>query len=340
MRVWISLIAALSCYPVHAQEMAPDRMVAEWAIRMGGNVVLEGQRKPIHDLAALPAANFRVHTLDLCGITLLAGALDDELRRLPPLPHLKELIINGRIWYGQPPSAIAEVLSIFAGDTEIEKLSLSRPVQTYIPFEDGVLKQLRPLTNLRELRLHDTKIPGATLVGFPHLKSLDLSYDRFFDDRGMPAFDSMHELTQLYLHGTSITDEGLKHLAGLTNLTELDLADVSISDQGLAYLAGLTKLRRLNLEGATVTDAGLGALRGMTGLEELSLYRTKVSNAGLLKLANLKQLKDLDLRYTRATGSGIAELVAGIPNCKVQFQDSGKPQPTRAVEAAAVRWQG
>ena len=67
----------------------------------------------------------------------------------------------------------------------------------------------------------------------------------------------------------------------------------------------------------------------------LSLYRTKVSNAGLAKLAGLKRLRALDLRYTRATGSGIKELVAGIPNCKIEFQDSSNRSAKRAPSRGA-----
>src|SRR4051794_405140 len=85
-----------------AQEASPDRIVAEWMLRMGGSVVLEGQRRPITDLADLPTTDFRLHTLNFTGITQWAFALEDELRRLPPLTHVKELYINGRLWYDQP----------------------------------------------------------------------------------------------------------------------------------------------------------------------------------------------------------------------------------------------
>src|SRR5262245_25259582 len=87
---------------VAAAEMSPDRMWAEWTLRMGGRVVLEGQRQPIEDLAALPDTDFRIHTLDLVAVTFWAYGLRDEISRLPALPHLKELYLNGRIWYGQP----------------------------------------------------------------------------------------------------------------------------------------------------------------------------------------------------------------------------------------------
>src|SRR4051812_407750 len=61
---------------------APDRIVAEWMIRMGGSVILEGQRRPITDLAILPTSDFRIHGLDFTGITQWGFALEDELRRL------------------------------------------------------------------------------------------------------------------------------------------------------------------------------------------------------------------------------------------------------------------
>lgn len=235
---------------------------------------------------------------------------------------MKELYVNGRLWYNQPLTVVAEALSLFAASTELEKLVFNEPVQKYIPLEDPALETLQSLTRISELRLNQTKIPSDSLRPFTHLKYLDLSYNRFFTDTGMHRVGAMKELTKLYLRATSITDAGLKEIAGLTNLTELDLAGVSVSDPGLEPLAGLKQLRRLDLQGSSVTDAGLDALRGMTGLEELSLYRTKVSNAGLAKLAGLKGLRTLDLRYSRATSAGVQELVAGLPDCKVQLDTS------------------
>src|SRR5581483_9995928 len=54
----------------------------------------------------------------------------------------------------------------------------------------------------------------------------------------------------------------------------------------------------------------------------------------------LKQLRSLDLRYSRATASGVRELVAGIPNLDVAFQDSSNRETKRKVEAASVAEKG
>src|ERR1700733_14697387 len=167
--------------PAKAQDATPDRMVAEWMVRMGGSVVVEGQHRPISDIAELPTSDFSVHTLNFTGITQWAFALEDELRRLPPLKNVKAVYLNGRLWYDQPVSLVEATMSLFAGSPELETLVLSRPVQTYIPFDDTVVKALQPLPKLKELRVRQTRVAGAALASFPLLKHLDLNYDRTFN---------------------------------------------------------------------------------------------------------------------------------------------------------------
>ena len=58
-------IAPVYQLPVHAQQSSADRVVAERALRLGGAVILDGQRTPISDLDELPDTDFRIHTLDL-----------------------------------------------------------------------------------------------------------------------------------------------------------------------------------------------------------------------------------------------------------------------------------
>ena len=306
---------------------------------MGGSVVLEGQRKPIYDLADLPTTDFRIHALNFTGITMYAASMQDELRRLPALPHLKELYINGRLWYDQPAPRVAATISLFNEATSLEKLVLSKPVQTYIPLNDPALRGLAPLKNLKEVRVHQTRNSGISLKQFP-LTHLDLNYAVTFNDTGMSSLKDMKTLTKLYLRGTTITDAGIQHLAGLTNLTELDLSDVDMTDAGLASLAGLTKLRRLNLQSANVTDEGIDVLKNMPDLEELSLYRTKVTNAGLARLSGLKKLRLIDLRYSRVTSSGARDMAAALPKAEILVLESSNREPRRTKDAAVVASQG
>ena len=100
---------------------SPDRVVAERVLRLGGAVILEGQRRPIIDLHQLPDADFQIHTLDLVGVSMGAWGLRDELLRWPALPQLKELYLNGRLWYGQPATLVADTIALFNGSTGLQK---------------------------------------------------------------------------------------------------------------------------------------------------------------------------------------------------------------------------
>ena len=138
----------------------------------------------ITDLADLPTSDFRIHTLNFTGITQWGFALEDELQRLPPLTHLKKLYVNGRLWYDQPVSLVESTMRLFAGRQELETLVLSKPVQTYIPFDDTVVKEPSSASlNCRTSGCSQTRIAGASLASFS-LRYLDLNYDRTFNDAG------------------------------------------------------------------------------------------------------------------------------------------------------------
>ena len=194
-----------------------DRPIALWrsgVLRLGGAVILEGQQRRSLDLDQLPDADFRIHTLDLVGVSMGGWGLRDEILRWPALPNLKALYLNGRLWYGQPNTLVADTIALFNGSPNLEKFVLSKPVQTYIPMEDTVVKRMI-MPGLEEMRLHQTRLPGDALAPFTKLKHLDLSHNIFFDDRGLRHTAKMPGLTKLYLEDTSVTDQGLKNLSGL-----------------------------------------------------------------------------------------------------------------------------
>ena len=101
----IGVLFLLAATPLFANA---DRIVAERVLRLGGAVILEGRQRPTRDLQELPDTDFRIRTLDLVGVSMGAWGLKDELSRLPVLPHLKELYLNGRLWYNQPPLLVAD----------------------------------------------------------------------------------------------------------------------------------------------------------------------------------------------------------------------------------------
>ena len=68
------------------------------------------------------------------------------------------------------------------------------------------------------------------------------------------------KLLYLDLHGTAITDVGLKTLSAAKSLHRLTLGRTKVTDAGLPHLADLPKLQFLNLANTKVTAAGLQAL--------------------------------------------------------------------------------
>ena len=64
------LVVLGACGVASGQGIAPDRMVAEWVLRMGGSVIPEGQRAAIGDITQLPPGDFHIHTLNLSGVTI------------------------------------------------------------------------------------------------------------------------------------------------------------------------------------------------------------------------------------------------------------------------------
>src|SRR5437867_3275916 len=139
-------LALLLLAPLRAAP--PDRAVAEWVLRCGGSVVLEGSDARIWDLAALPAGDLRLRTVNLVSVVLEPS----EFQRLSGLSHLKELYVSGRTWHSMPAKVSAETLRYFGSLTSLEKFILSLPVQTEIPLQDDAIAGLAPLVRLRELR--------------------------------------------------------------------------------------------------------------------------------------------------------------------------------------------
>src|SRR5580700_5723838 len=324
---------------LQAMAAASDRPAAEWVLRVGGSIVVEGDPNPVWDVARLPSQDFHIEAVNLVDSLIEP----DELKILTGLTHLKELYLSGRTWHSRPVPLANASLAPLGSLTSLEKLALSLPVQTEIPLQDPALENLSKLKNLRELRLEQTEIKGQTLAALTELRFLDLTHTRF-TDAGMRSLAGMSHLSKLYLRDTLITDEGLKFIQDLRELTELDLYGTRITDAGLVYLKNLTALTKLNLLGAPLTDAGLDQLSGLTKLEELNLYRSKITNAGVEKLKALKQLRSLDLRYTRATGAGVNALKAANPKLEIDFLDvSGadvakSSRPAASTPAAIAKW--
>ena len=115
--------------------------------------------------------------------------------------------------------------------------------------EDQLERQFDPITQKAIASFMDGRI------------AIGLSYQALVDDAILERVAKRKLLTHLYLRGTRITDEGLKHLSGLTQLQTLDLAETGITDRGLRHLRGLSRLKHLDVTQTAVTADGVAILQ-------------------------------------------------------------------------------
>src|SRR5262245_59598455 len=315
MRYRTVLLALLAGIPAIAAG-TPEREVAEWAIRAGGRVTIEGRPTALTDPADLPNGDLRIVALDLTN-TLIDPT---DLRRISGLTAIRDLYLPGPSWNPASGSRLDanEELKSLSELVTLERLYFSVHFLPNINVRDKGLAYLGKLTKLRDLRLAQCRVQAPDLSGFQGLQSLDVSYTTF-NDAGMKTLQGLKEVRRLILRDTLITDEGLQHLQDMPNLEELDLYGTKVTDAGLAHLRKLTTLKKLNVLGTDVSDESAAIFAGFPHLRELNLYRSRLTNTGLSSLASLKELTALDVRYSRVTGTGVESLQAALPHCKIDF---------------------
>src|SRR5881296_2283084 len=180
--LWMAFLGVL-CFEPDGSAHNPephDRLAAEWVIRMGGSVLLEGQSQVISELEKLPPTDFRIRSISLVG-TLIEPS---KLALLSPLTDLKELFLPASMWNPQSDSKLDanDELRHLAGLVSLEKLHISHHFLEGIHIEDKGIAHLARLENLQELRLPLTKVKGTSLAPFQHLRFLDLTFTPLDDE--------------------------------------------------------------------------------------------------------------------------------------------------------------
>jgi len=85
--------------------------------------------------------------------------------------------------------------------------------------------------------------------------------DSHFTDAHLGLFATHTEIRELWLSGTAVTDDGLRHLATLPHLQSLDIAHNSITDEGLNALVLCSSLEEIRLAATSVTEVGVSRFR-------------------------------------------------------------------------------
>ena len=129
---------------------------------------------------------------------------------------------------------------------------------------------------------------------------------RWVDEGRVERFDAVHLVN---LADTATHDTDLACLKPFSSITELFLSGTPITDDGMQYIQDLPSLEILNVCGAeSISDAGMESLRRLGKLRALILDKTRVTDAGLRSLEHLRELDHLSLKETAVVGTGTSSL--------------------------------
>jgi Leucine-rich repeat (LRR) protein len=286
--VWVKQIGPQSWEPYD-----PDRRAAEWALGIGGDVVVTWpqtattyQTLRTRSANQLPSVPFRLVSIDLKGNQ---SVRDEDLARLRGLESLDYLILS----------------------------------QTQIRGHGFV--HLQSLPRLRGLWLQLVGVDDAALVhlrGLP-LKQLPIATMGRITDVGLSHLDELN-LESLALDGVQITDEGLQRFRWdrHESLLSLMLGSHSVTDDGVrAVVQGAPQLKALRLALSKLTDRGVAEVAGLRQLERLDLQFGALTDEGIHQLAALQNLQTLSLQLQpQVTEAGIARLKQSLPKCEITWR--------------------
>jgi len=283
------------------------RKAAEWVLGVGGEISIRSNSAGptvFKDAKDLPSGRF-----DILGITIdprngkNAEITDDDFTRFNGLRDI-ELVRMAHL-----PSVTGSGFAAFAASAEtMESFAVyNAPLQ---PQHLGFITQFK---NLRLLELNRIpSLPSESLTKiqmFKELTQLRLLGQMKLDDKALLALAGLTKLTDLFIPGALITDEGLVALKDMTGLIHLELTDIKgLTGAGLVHLTGAKNMLRLLLTHTAVDDAALAHLSGLTKLRDLALHQTAVTDAGIRHLAPLKELRSLDIATQGITGVTLNEL--------------------------------
>jgi len=173
LRGWRHVLLCLAATACGMAAVSPEHDVADWAIRMGGRVTLEGHATEFTDPTQLPPGDIHIVGLDLTN-TLIDPA---DLRRFTGLASLRDLYLPGPSWNPASGSRLDanEELKNLAGLVNLERLYFSLHFLPNVNVRDKGIAYLNRLTKLRELRLAQCRVEAPNFAPYKDLEALDLS---------------------------------------------------------------------------------------------------------------------------------------------------------------------
>jgi hypothetical protein len=146
------------------------------------------------------------------------------------------------------------------------------------------LTELRSKQSLVELKALGAKVAHPQTFDGQVLDDLVESVEIGPDFQG--TVDDLRRLKwvrtgRLVLVGVQVSDAWLAHAASMTGLTELHLHTTSVTTQGLAAIAGQPDLRQVGLYYTPLDGKALDHLAGLPALSLVKLYGTKIPPAAI-----------------------------------------------------------
>ena len=220
---------------------------------------------------------------------LAPNSIYDDLKRLPNLPQLHALFLDGvAIEDLEPVLCLPNITTLDCTSETIEGFSaLNKLRQLRVLYADCKkltdLREIDALSGLEKLSLINSGI--SELQGIERYEGLvSLSLGGTIISNLNPL-EKIQNLRKLDCAGTKVSD--LTPLEKIQNLQELDCAGTKVND--LTPLENLKNLQRLSCGDTEVSD--LTPLENLQSLREIDCARTKVSD--LTPLENLKNLQKL-----------------------------------------------
>ncbi|MBV09400.1 protein kinase [Rubinisphaera sp.] len=236
---------------VNSDESMTDRQLAEYAISLGGTVVMNYSGQPIKTFKDLKIDDGILTDLDFNNRPRL------DPKALSPFQQSRNI---RSLMFDFMGGVDDTTLSHFVNNHHLNHLGLGGTRVTL-----AGLKQLNCQQSLRSIWLRsrhkyntDEFVEQLPEV-LPRLTALDFGYSNV-DDKALVCASKLQNLNTLYLYETHITDDGMKHLVSLAHLENLNISSTDITDKGIVFLKSCPRLVSLNVKKTKVTQAGIDEL--------------------------------------------------------------------------------
>jgi hypothetical protein len=237
--------------------------------------------------------------------------VDADVAHIARLPNLKRLSLRAA-----SPRLTDASLRTLAGMPRLEVLEIRNA-----PVTDAWLAHLGGMRRLGSLTLGGGDMIAVTGEGFAHLAGLPALteleiHSSTLTGNGLKHLGSLKHLKRLRLmEGGAFNDDDLRFLAPLTDLESLEIMGSDIDGTGFRHLAGLSKVSYVCLEGPNVNDAAIPFLARLPALEGVMIYGTRVTASGLEGFRAAPRLRQMGL-HPAVTGD-TKRLKQALPGCNI-----------------------